>query len=68
MVLTLHHDRLAHFIDAGTRSHADPVFERFIARVLTFVEVVCREDRKLLLVVTIIDDVSHRVSNPIGRL
>src|SRR4030095_10415393 len=52
IVLSLYLDRLAHFEKARTQADSNAVLKRFFAVVLTFVLIICRKDRRLLVVVS----------------
>src|SRR6187401_3595549 len=65
VVGTLHFDRHTHLIQTRTQSYPNAVLESFFPIVLTLVGIVRREDSRLLVVVTSVDDVSHRVANPV---
>ncbi len=68
MVFALDHDGLTHFVDPRTGADADPVFERFIAVICPFVEVIGGKDRKFAFVIARVDDVVERIADPVGRL
>src|SRR5438046_235033 len=68
IIVARNHYSPAHFIEPGTKSRADAVFQHLFSIAPTFVEIIRRKDRQLFVVIAGIDDVGHRVADPVGWL
>src|SRR5437867_476261 len=68
VILPVDRNGLAHLVESRTKTRSYTVFENLFAVVSTVVEVICGKNGELFIVVSRIDDMGHRVSDPVGRL
>lgn len=68
VIFALDVNGLAHLKEARAQAHSDTIFQRLVALGAAGIQIIGGEDSQLLIVVARIDDLHHRVSNPIGRL
>src|ERR1043165_7028613 len=66
VISTVHHHFRTHFIEATSQSSSNAILEHLLFVGASCVGVVGRKDSELFIVVPLVNDLVHRVANPIG--
>lgn len=67
VVTALDADHFAHFVEAGAEADSDAVGERLFPGKVRVIEVVGGEEGHTAVIVPSIDDLGHRIADPVGR-
>lgn len=67
VVTALDADHFAHFVEAGAQPDSDAIGEGLFAGDFRVVEIVGGEEGHATIIVAGVDDLGHRVANPVGR-
>src|SRR5262245_60925930 len=67
VIFALDIDHLAHFVQTGAKPDANTIGQRLFVRTISFILIIGGKDGDLFVVISCVDDLSHRIAHPVSR-